>query len=124
MVTGKGAGVPFLVRPTRQLICRLPQRHRVDDHLHRALDARLAEDEHELVDALRHQRTRVHGLQDVNAVFLQQGDMPVEDLVARLRRHHFDAPGVGADRDGVESGEEDRRRVIQAGFSADPGFGI
>src|SRR5262245_59693184 len=43
----------------------LPERHRVDDHLHRALDAGLAEDEHELVHALGHQRTRVHGLQDV-----------------------------------------------------------
>jgi hypothetical protein len=67
----KGAPAPFPVRPTRHLSNRLPQRHRVDDHLHRALDAGLAEDEHELVDALRHQRPRVHGLQDVDAVFFQ-----------------------------------------------------
>lgn len=99
---------------------RLPHGYWVDNHLHRPLNAGLPEDKHELVDALRHQWAGVHGLQDIDAVFLEQRDVPVEDLVAFLGRHRFNAPGVGAARDRIETGEVDGGTVVETRLAAHP----
>ena len=55
----------------------LPEGHRIDDHLDRALDPGLTQDKHELGHAFLGQTARVHGLQNVDPVLFQKHDMPV-----------------------------------------------
>jgi hypothetical protein len=73
---------------------QLPHGNRIDDHLHRAFDTGLTKDKHELMHAFFCQAAGVHGLQDENAVFLQQCDMAIKHLVTLCGRYSVDTPGA------------------------------